>query len=667
MSKKPDTPNISAELIDEGSQQLFNESVKECLEVLEGKRGDGLDRALTARDLSTAGVIKVTTSSSDVAGEIAIAVTPVVTDVVEFPTTPTGLTVSGAFTNILLVWDSPTFKGFTSTEVWRYETNLLASSVLVATVEHHMYSEPVNPASTYYYWIRHVNKLNQKGSFNASSGTLGQTNQTVASILTDLNESIGLSSLDTALSADIATIGTIGTSVTAHTSALGAISGEHYVRINGAAGSHQEVAGFGIASGPNSSEFTVNAGIFKVGNGSSSTTPFFIVTGVGMAVGQDGTKYTNQTKAWQESGGATTPPDTNISFGKWFAAGTYMESAMIADASIDVAKINNLTVDFANVTGVLTANQIEAIQLDASNIDINHYLDFTSTTSGVRFQKTTLADKQAGAFYGREGNVAGFRVGGTTGGIYADSTGLVELNNVRLYSGGPGTPVEFFQVGTVLTQGISSTGTVTILIVGGGAGAPNSGLPNVNGYIYPQNPTAGGAGTASWLEFRNSSGTRVGSRYTAAGGASSAITHRANNQYYNGVSGQASSQPNSAGAGGTPAPGDGYRGGGGGSPGGGYQNYSSTAAVTTVANAGTTISQEVTVPAGATQIAVYLGAGGAGGHFYYGGSPNGNQGVVSSTDGGDGGDGYVTYADPESGGIEIDLTSILTRLNALEA
>jgi hypothetical protein len=657
MSKRPDTPNISSDLIDEESQKLFNESVKECIEVLEGKRGDGLDRALTARDLSDAGVIKVTTSASDVSGEIGIVVPALVTDVVEFPTGPTGLVVSGAFTNILLVWDQPTFSGFTSTEVWRYDTNLLASSVLVATVEHHMYSEPVDPGSTYYYWIRHVNSLNQKSSFNASSGTLGQTNRTVASILTDLNESIGISSLDAALSADISTIGTIGTSVTQHTSALGAISGEQYVRINGAG----EVAGYGIAAGPTSSEFVVNAGLFKVGNGTESSPPFFIVTGAGMAFGLDGTRYSNQTQSWQQNNA-----DANIAGGKWFAAGTYMETAMIADASIDTAKINNLTVDFANVTGVLTASQIEAIQINAANIDIDNYLDFTSTTSGVRFQKTTLADVQAGAFYGRQGSVAGFRVGGPTGGIYADSTGLVQLNNVRLYSGGPGTPVAFTQVGTVLTQGISSTGTVTILVVGGGAGAPNNGLSLSNGYYYPANESPGTAGTASWLEFRNAAGTRVGSRYTAAGGAIQGITHLPNNYYANGVAGQASSQPNSAGAGGTPSPTNGYRGGGGGSPGGGFQNGSNTAAVTTSANAGTTISQQVTVPTGATQIAVYLGAGGAGGYFYYAGSPNGNQAAVTSVAGGNGGSGYVTYADPQSGGIEIDLTSILTRLNALE-
>jgi hypothetical protein len=657
MTKRVDTPSISADLTDEESQAQFRESVKECVEVLEGKRGDGLDRALTARDLSEAGLIEVRGAVSSSGGSnsgIGI-VAPV--SIVSFPTTPTNLVISGAFTNLLLVWDAATYQGYAHTEIWRADTDSLPAAVKIATASYHMFSDPVEPNSSFFYWIRFVNTANQKGAYNTVNGTAGTTDKKVSDLITELNDAIGVSHLDTALSADISTIGTIGTSVTQHTSALGAISGEQYVRINGAG----EVAGYGIAAGPTSSEFVVNAGLFKVGNGTESSPPFFIVTGAGMAFGLDGTRYSNQTQSWQQNNA-----DANIAGGKWFAAGTYMETAMIADASIDTAKINNLTVDFANVTGVLTASQIEAIQINAANIDIDNYLDFTSTTSGVRFQKTTLADVQAGAFYGRQGSVAGFRVGGPTGGIYADSTGLVQLNNVRLYSGGPGTPVAFTQVGTVLTQGISSTGTVTILVVGGGAGAPNNGLSLSNGYYYPANESPGTAGTASWLEFRNAAGTRVGSRYTAAGGAIQGITHLPNNYYANGVAGQASSQPNSAGAGGTPSPTDGYRGGGGGSPGGGFQNGSNTAAVTTSANAGTTISQQVTVPTGATQIAVYLGAGGAGGYFYYAGSPNGNQAPVTSTAGGNGGSGYVTYADPQSGGIEIDLTSILTRLNALE-
>ena len=670
MSKKPDTPNISAELIDEGSQQLFNESVKECLEVLEGKRGDGLDRALTARDLSTAGVIKVTTSSSDVAGEIAIAVTPVVTDVVEFPTTPTGLTVSGAFTNILLVWDSPTFEGFTSTEVWRYETNLLASSVLVATVEHHMYSEPVNPASTYYYWIRHVNKLNQKGSFNASSGTLGQTNQTVASILTDLNESIGLSSLDTALSADIATIGTIGTSVTAHTSALGAIEGEQYIRINGAS----EVAGYGIAAGATSSEFTVNAGLFKVGNGvGGSTIPFFIVSGQGMTVAANGTKYTNTPQSYQL---ASHP------LGKWFAAGTYMDTAMIADASIDTAKINNLTVDIANVTGILTvggkidATLVEADSITSDKIKMDGNIEFQNTQSGIQFGKDSLGSTAAGAFFGRSGGVAGFHISSATSGIYADSSGTVALNNVRLYTGAAGSAVEYPNPGQV-TQALnisSLTPRLYLIIIGGGGGSSNNASGTLGG---GQSGSQGGGSYVQWFTGQNGTGSIIRTD-SAEGGAG--LTH---GQVASNISGGggAAGMPSSKAAGGAGGAGNGGAGsagtfGSGGGGGGGTSGSGNTgnAPVTGRAAAGITFSQNVEVPiqpgtgnrAQSLKIFVgYGGAGGAGQSQTY----NDNSGNWSGFDlvaGGNGGNGFVSVADPNAGGIEVDLLNILSRLTALE-
>ena len=108
MTNRVDTPSISSDLSDEESQRLFNESVKECVEVLEGKRGDGLDRALTARDLAQAGILTVSTASLASGGSSSGISFGKVSDVVEFPTTPTNLVVSGAFTNLLLVWDKAT-------------------------------------------------------------------------------------------------------------------------------------------------------------------------------------------------------------------------------------------------------------------------------------------------------------------------------------------------------------------------------------------------------------------------------------------------------------------------------------------------------------------------------------------------------------------------------
>ena len=629
MSTRPDTPNISADLIDEESQKLFNESVKECIEVLEGKRGDGLDRALTARDLSDAGVIKVTTSASDVSGEIDIVVPPLVTDVVEFPTGPTGLVVTGAFTNILLAWDEPTFSGFTSTEVWRYETNLLASSVLVATVEHYIYSEPVDPGSTYYYWIRHVNSLNQKSSFNSSSGTLGQTNRTVASILTDLNESIGISSLDAALSADISTIGTIGTSVTQHTSALGAISGEQYVRINNAG----EVAGYGIAAGPTSSEFVVNAGLFKVGNGTESTPPFFIVTGAGMAFGSDGSRHDNKSQSWQQ---------TNYPSGKWFAAGTYMETAMIADASIDTAKINNLSVDIATVTGTLIANEIAAISIsadritsgtiDADRIDaallnvanmfLSGTLNVNNTNGAIAWGKTSGDDfNNTGLFFGRTGGQLRFNMGSSTSYIYFDGT-TVQMVGTQSVAVAPAATTQYLNVGSYTRNliGADVNRTIGIAILGGGGGG-GGGLGS-----------AGGAGSATTVKIKTQSGaTRA--TYTASGGQGGPTgdwNYWYNQSPYNtwassggpvndyGGVGQSFSQGGIfSGTGGGTSRRNGSNASGNGAGGGGFgDQYDNVASASGAAGAYTTYS--VAVTATTDYIEITVGGGGGGGMKNYG-------------------------------------------------
>ena len=55
--------------------------------------------------------------------------------------------------------------------------------------------------------------------------------------------------------------------------------------------------------------------------------------------------------------------------GRWFAAGTYIQAAMIADASIDMAKIHDLQVDFVHVTGTLSAAQVSAITVTGEMIE----------------------------------------------------------------------------------------------------------------------------------------------------------------------------------------------------------------------------------------------------------------------------------------------------------
>ena len=366
MTNRVDTPSISSDLSDEESQRLFNESVKECVEVLEGKRGDGLDRALTARDLAQAGILTVSTASLSSGGSSSGISFGKVSDVVEFPTTPTNLVVSGAFTNLLLVWDKATFQGYSHTEVWRYDTNDITSAVKIATSSHNMYSDPVEPNSSFFYWVRFVNTKDQKGSYNQTSGTAGVTDKKVSTLISELNDHIPANVL---------------------------------------------VLDDGTVAG---------------------ATPFITVYGDGLAIGADSTQYLNKTKAWQ----VANHPD-----GRWFAAGTYIQAAMIADASIEMAKIHDLQVDFVNVTGTLSAAQVSAINVTGEMIEAGAVLRAPVIQGG-----TISAGIEIYSPVIRGGSIEGVL-------ILAGAIGLQTENGGSHYA---------YNTSVVMDTTASGTGTVTV-------------------------------------------------------------------------------------------------------------------------------------------------------------------------------------------------------------
>jgi hypothetical protein len=366
MADRIDTASISADLTDEESQSLFNEAVKECVEVLEGKRGDGMDRALTARDLQKAGILTVSTASLSSGGSSSGIAFGKVSDVVEFPTTPTNLVVSGAFTNLLLVWDKATFQGYSHTEVWRYDTNDITSAVKIATSSHNMYSDPVEPNSSLFYWVRFVNTNNQKGSYNQTSGTAGVTDKKVSTLISELNDHIPANVL---------------------------------------------VLDDGTVAG---------------------ATPFITVYGDGLAIGADSTQYLNKTKAWQ----VANHPD-----GRWFAAGTYIQAAMIADASIEMAKIHDLQVDFVNVTGTLSAAQVSAINVTGEMIEAGAVLRAPVIQGG-----TISAGIEIYSPVIRGGSIEGVL-------ILAGAIGLQTENGGSHYA---------YNTSVVMDTTASGTGTVTV-------------------------------------------------------------------------------------------------------------------------------------------------------------------------------------------------------------
>jgi hypothetical protein len=355
----------------------------------------------------------------------------------------------------------------------------------------------------------------------------------------------------------------------------------------------------------------------------------------------------------------------------------------IPDATINVAKIANLVVDMASVTGTLTASQVsaglitsnmvDAAGISADKITMDGNIEFANTQSGVQFGKTSLGDSQAGAFFGRSGGVAGFNISSSTSGIYADSAGQVALNNVRLYTGSAGSAAEFPNPGT-FTLNISSISTsISVIIIGGGGGACNNSRSGTGS--TPYGARAGTAGTASWLKWYsglNGTGS-VLATYNAAGGSGVAAGSVGSpNSSASGAAGQASSKA-AGGVGGnygynftsTP-PTSGTLGSGGGGAAAITTNSSSfDCPVIVSAGAGATVSQLINKPSGAQSVKLFVGTGGTGGQgFSQFIGNNGNQQGTNITAGGNGGNGFVSVADPNSGGIEVDLLSIVNRLTA---
>jgi len=379
----------------------------------------------------------------------------------------------------------------------------------------------------------------------------------------------------------------------------------------------------------------------------------------------------------------------------WVSAGETIDGSLVVSGTVTADKIQANSITATQIAaGAITSDTIAAGAVTANKITIAENIAFTGSTSGLIFGKTSLADTSAGSFYGKSldannNSISGFNISSGTSGIYADSSGIMALNNVRIYTGSAGTALELPNPGFYATSIAPATTVISVTIVGGGAGAQNTMILAAYGATTGQR--VGSSGTSSWIEFYSGpvvSGSVTGSllniggtsRFEAAGGT--ATSWVAGPTGTAGPNGQASSQSGSAGAGGPvqnsqsalPDAGNGSKGGGGGGGGGNiYFNQINMRSAGSVAPAGATISQQFTIPTGTQSVKAFVGTGGAGAAggiipytFLQGGQQNPVTGYASSVGGGDGGNGFISIADPNSGGIEVDLVSLANRITALE-
>jgi hypothetical protein len=164
------------------SNQLdFAKAVKGIFDVREGLAGDPLDANVTFRALADSGLISV---SRNTAGGIS-SVSPapgsgggsgVAPPDLTTPPAPSGLSVTGALTSIILQWNSWAYGNHAFTEIWRSSTSAFAGAVLIGTSATRFYPDAVGRTSQeYWYWIRFRSEADVTGPFNSVSGTPGGT------------------------------------------------------------------------------------------------------------------------------------------------------------------------------------------------------------------------------------------------------------------------------------------------------------------------------------------------------------------------------------------------------------------------------------------------------------------------------------------------------------
>jgi hypothetical protein len=128
--------------------------IVERIEVLDGLRGDTLDKAVTYRDLRDSGFTIIPGSG----GGQQIVDTPGPGDGSDGPgigvaAAPSNLAAAETFLALLLTWDNPSFN-LQHIEVWRSTTDNLSLAVFIGTTVSPQFVDYVGASATYYYWVR---------------------------------------------------------------------------------------------------------------------------------------------------------------------------------------------------------------------------------------------------------------------------------------------------------------------------------------------------------------------------------------------------------------------------------------------------------------------------------------------------------------------------------
>jgi predicted nucleic acid-binding Zn-ribbon protein len=171
----------------------FASKVNESIAQLKGEIGNPLDAAVTFRDLIDAGIAKRDIrigSNGQIIGTGSSNVIFGDEDVLGIPPAPTGVSADGAFQNIVIEWDVPTFYGFSHAEVWAATSDTFADRVFIGQTTAAVFTHQVGNGQTRYYWIRFVNTQGTVGPFNSTTGTQASTVEDIGAMMQILSENL---------------------------------------------------------------------------------------------------------------------------------------------------------------------------------------------------------------------------------------------------------------------------------------------------------------------------------------------------------------------------------------------------------------------------------------------------------------------------------------------
>ena len=210
----------------QGQERKFAQSVSESLDILTGRRGDIIDRAVTFRDLLDTGVLKLVKAIGTGSTTGGTTVVNPSTDPdgfpVQLPTQPENFVAAGGFDVIFLSWTLPPYNGHDYVEIYRLQRASGAAEPTLAQAEdagvytryygdvYRFTDTNVGSQENWYYWIRAVNKNGIAGAYYSSTGVNATTaldylyiSGLIDDILDDDVNNLGLNTSIDALSGEI--------------------------------------------------------------------------------------------------------------------------------------------------------------------------------------------------------------------------------------------------------------------------------------------------------------------------------------------------------------------------------------------------------------------------------------------------------------------------------